>query len=98
MGKLFNTADKNNSVKSETFVDKTNENWYVNKKSNKIAFGNSIDDIIEGNAKFVDFIHKDISVRMDKNRKEEDVERNNYILFTLSDESKVLVRSRDELK
>jgi hypothetical protein len=97
MGKMFGGTEKNDSVKSPGFVDRTNENWYIKKNANKIAFTNSIEDIIDGNVEFHDFTNKETSVIILKNRKDEDIERNNFILFTIND-TKVVVMSRRQLK
>jgi hypothetical protein len=97
MGKIFSSTDKNESVKTPSFVDRTNENWYVKKNANKIAFSNSIEDIIDGNVEFFDFTNKETSIIVLKNRKDEDIERNNFILFTINN-TKVLVMSRRQLK
>jgi hypothetical protein len=97
MGKIFNSAEKNDSAKPSTFIDRSNENWYVKKNANKIAFTNSIEEIIDGGAKFLDFTNKELSVRIEKNSKNEDVERHTFIIFTI-DNVKVLVKSRNELK
>ena len=98
MGKMFTPTEKTDSVKKTVFVDRTSENWYVKKNANKVAFCKSIDDIIDGKAEMHDFISKEMSVRQEKNSRNEDIERNNYVMFTLANNDKILVRMRDELK
>jgi hypothetical protein len=83
---------------TNNFVDRTHDSWYSKKDSKQIVFCKSVDDLIDGNAEKHEFVSREMSVRYDKNSKNEDVERNQFILFTLDNGNKVLVRMRDELR
>jgi hypothetical protein len=96
---------RNNGEQVETtettqtsFIDKTAENWYCKNDTKKILFCNSIDDIINGKAESFDFVKREVSVKKEKDANGKDVERKKYILFTLKNDDKILVRFRGELK
>ena len=81
-----------------SFIDRTAENWYCKGDSKKVLFCNSIDDIINGKAESFDFIKREVAIRKEKNAKGDVVEYKKYILFTLANNDKILVRVRGELK
>jgi hypothetical protein len=80
------------------FIDRTRDSWYQAEGSNKIMFARSIKEIIDGKAETHDFTKMETSVLYDKNPKGENIERNYFVLFTLSDNTKTLVRLRDKMK
>ena len=80
------------------FFDRTSENWYCKGDSKKVLFCNSIDDIINGKAESFDFSKRETAIRKEKNAKGEIVEYKKYVLFTLANNDKILVRIRGELK
>ena len=86
------------TVEKTVFIDKTAENWYCKYDANKIMFCKTIDDIINGKAESFDFVKLEHSVLREKNKKNADVERKKYVLFTLENNDKILVRVRGELK
>ena len=81
-----------------TFIDRTVDNWYCKQDTKSILFCNTIDDIINGKAESFDFIKREDAIKQEKNAKEEVKERKKYILFTLANNNKILVRVRGELK
>jgi hypothetical protein len=91
------TADKNNE-NAKAFIDRTDQKWFVKKGSNKITFCASIDELIEGKAENYDFVKAIQSSRFIKNKNDEEIEKNNYIIFVIKDDSMVLVRRYDEMK
>jgi hypothetical protein len=97
--KRNNTEESSGTGGNETsFIDKTMENWYCKMDENKIIFCKSVYDIISGNMESFVYKRMERSVRREKNGKEDIVERNRYILFTLDNNDKILVRVRGELK
>jgi hypothetical protein len=93
-----NSNDESGQANGSSFTDKTTENWYCKKGANKVIFCKSIDDILEGNTESFDYVKKETSVRKEQNAKGGYVERKKYILFTLGNNDKIIVRIRDELK
>jgi hypothetical protein len=93
-----NGENENNETAGVSFIDKTTENWYNKSGSNKIMFCKSIDDIIAGKAQSFEFVRREHSVRREVNTKNVEIERKKYVLFTLVNNDKILVRVRDELK
>ena len=81
-----------------SFVDRTGENWYCKSDSKKVLFCNSIDDIINGKAESFDFVKRENAIRKEKNAKGEIIEHKKYVLFTLANNDKILVRIRGEVK
>ena len=90
-------ADSSGTVQT-TFIDRTAESWYCKSDSKKILFCSSIDDIISGKAESFDFIRREAAIRKEKNAKGDVVEYKKYILFTLANNDKIIVRVRGELK
>jgi hypothetical protein len=80
------------------FIDRTMENWYCKSDENKVFFCDSVYDIITGKTDSFVYTKLETSVRKVKNEKGGVVERSRYVLFVLSDNSKVLVKVRGELK
>jgi len=91
-------ADEKTGTKDISFMDRTGDNWYCKQDTNVILFCNTIDDIINGKAESFDFIKREDAIKQEKNAKKEVVERKKYILFTLANNNKILVRVRGELK
>lgn len=90
------SADTDNN--GATFIDRTMENWYCKSDENKVFFCDSVYDIITGKTESFVYTKMEKSVRKVKNEKGGVVERSRYVLFVLSDNSKVLVKVRGELK
>jgi hypothetical protein len=99
---MANILKRNNAEEgagtASSFIDKTGENWYCKGETKKILFCKTVDDIIEGRAESFDFIRRENSTRRDKNAQGGSVERKKFVLFTLANNDKILVRTRGELK
>jgi hypothetical protein len=51
---LAKKDDEASTVK--TFIDRTDQNWYVKKGTSKISFCDTIDDLIEGKSESYEFV------------------------------------------
>jgi hypothetical protein len=80
-----------------SFVDRTDQKWYLKAGTNKVVFCDSIDELIGGKSDSFEFKRKQLSTRV-VSRNEKEIEKNNYVLFTGSDGTAVLVRKWNELK
>jgi len=86
------TTKKVEENKEVVIIDKTDNNWFNKKGSNKITFFN------DGETEIVEFTSSAETLKTYENKKGEDREKRNFILFTLVDGSQVLVRRWNKLK
>ena len=90
-----------NQVESEivenSFIDKSDKKWLINKKENKVTLCESIAEIISGNAETYDFSRKiDLFRKYSKNGKE--IVKNNFIVFHLTTGESILVKRWNEMR
>jgi len=88
---------KQDEVMTEVFFDKTNMNWYVSKKENRVTLCESIDDIISGNGETHEFSKRVESVRT-FTKDEKSVEKNYFVLFFLANGDTLLLKKHNEMK
>lgn len=89
----------NENEKKETgnFIDKTEQNWFNKKGTNTIVFCNSLDEFIDGKVETIEYTNKDVSLRI-QTKGEKEIEKTNFVLFTISEGKKYLVKSCNKLK
>ncbi|MCL2440486.1 MAG: hypothetical protein FWD14_01970 [Treponema sp.] len=78
-------------------LDNTNLSWYSKAGSNKITFCNSIEDIINGKGRTLEFKERIASTKAIMKDGKTNYQQN-LIVFILSDNKLVIVRRHDELK
>jgi hypothetical protein len=85
-------------AEKKRFIDRTADSWVCKEDEKKIIFCASIFDIINGKSESYTYTDMEQSVKKEKNAQGGTVERKKYILFTVNDNSKILVRARGQMK
>lgn len=88
----FEITEKGNS-----FLDKTDRQWLVSKKENKVILCESIDDVINGNGETFEFSKKIVSSRKAM-WKGQEVQKNHFVIFYLVNGDVLLLKRWNEMK
>lgn len=87
-----------NETEVVSFIDRTDQKWFVKKGTKTITFCDTIEDFLEGKSEQFEFSSMMKSSKFVKNRKNEEVERAAYSIFVLKDNTIVLVRAYNKIK
>ena len=80
------------------FFDKTDKSWFIEDGENKLILCNSFHDLRNNKAEEFIFIQKIMSSRPFKNTKDEEKDKQHYVLFTLENGGFIIVKNYNELK
>jgi hypothetical protein len=98
MAKKNEGFDIESAKEATSFVDRTDQKWYNEAGTSKVAFCESVKSMLNGKAEFFEFTRRFTSARLFVTSSEREIEKNNYVLFELEDGTLVLVKRWNEIK
>ena len=97
MSKEKNVKMNNVVENGKKFIDGIDKKWLVNEQKKTIVFCETINELLNGEVEQHEFIEKIVSTRT-VTRKEKTKEKNDFIIFVLTNNDMILVRPWKELK
>ena len=88
---------KEMEMSESSFLDKTDRQWHVSKKENKVTLCESIDDVINGNGETYKFSRKLITSRS-ATWKGKEIQKNHFVVFYLVNGDILLLKRWNEMK
>jgi uncharacterized protein YktA (UPF0223 family) len=89
---------ENSETEIASFIDRTDQKWYVKKGTRTIAFCDSVENFLEGKSDQFEFSTMMKSSKFIVNSKKEEVEKTDYFIFVLKDDSMTIVRNYNRIK